>query len=406
MTQIIEQNPTSTLEAIWGVRLLDEGFLGMPNLVVRNYRQLGIEHGEFGLICTILTYKHDNRDPYPSHETLAEHLQCSTRQVRKWIDNLEAKQLLRVGRRRNKENKQLGPMVYNFHPLIDAALQLVGEKPLPETAEQWDIEYQKPLESEVPLAQNAHKKPLEPQVPVANLLEPEVPNLGPEVPVNRLINRLKDDAYSAHAHVKENISNFLQNRKPALGEFQGTQDTFQAPAVSDTNYSTHGSLAISLSSIVEIPSDTSDEPIPAYQAIETVATSLLQRPMLNALELNMIDDLLESGVAVETILQGMQESFDLYQPKFSRDRIRSLLYCEPRIWELHEHQQHVPQKIEHETCMSDSRPMRSSRSNGNWSQRPVYDFSQNICQPQAGKYERFYQVFGHVTDKPGVYEKE
>ncbi len=406
MTQIIEQNPSSTLEAIWGVRLLDEGFLGMPNLVVRNYRQLGIEHGEFGLICIILTYKHDSRDPYPSHETLAEHLQCSTRQVRKWIDNLEAKQLLRVGRRRNKESKQLGPMVYNFHPLIDAALLLVGEKPLPETTDQWDIEYQLPQEPEVPLAQNARKRPVELQVPVADLLEPQVLNLGPEVPVNRIINKLKDDAYNAHTHAKENISNPLQDIKPALGEFQGTQNFIsQAPAVSDTNYSTQGNLALAISSIVDIPSD-GDEPNPAYQAIETLATSLLQRPMLNALELNMIDDLLESGVVLETILQGIQESFELYQPKFSRDRIRSLQYCEPRIWELHEHKQHVPQKNEHEKLISDSRPTQSTRSNGNWSQRPANDFSQNLCQPQVGKYERFYQVFGRATDKPGVYEKE
>ncbi len=222
----------------------------------------------------------------------------------------------------------------------------------------------------------------------------------------RLLTEIKDDAYSAHTHAKENISNLLQNIKPALGDFQESQTlTSQAAIVTDQNFSTQGNLALAISSIVDIPSDGA-EPNPAYQAIETLATSLLQRPMLNALELNMIDDLLESGVAVETILQGIQESFELYQPKFSRDRIRSLQYCEPRIWELHEHKQHVPQKIEHEAVLSDVRSVRSSRSNGNWSQRPSYDFSQNICQPQAGKYERFYQVFGHATDKPGVYEKE
>ena len=64
------------LEAIWGHRLLDEGFLGIPNIIVRNYRKLGIEHGEFGFICTILTYKHDVKDPYPTEDKLAAHLNC------------------------------------------------------------------------------------------------------------------------------------------------------------------------------------------------------------------------------------------------------------------------------------------------------------------------------------------
>nr|NNM91567.1 helix-turn-helix domain-containing protein [Bacilli bacterium] len=380
MIRTSEQEVSTTLEAIWGNRLLDEGFLGIPNLVVRNYRQLGIEHGEFGLICTILTYKHDGRDPYPSHDTLAEHLQCSTRQVRKWIDSLEAKQLLKVGRRRNKESKQLGPMVYNFHPLIDAALQLVGEKPLPESADQWDIEYQTPL-------------------------EPEVPNLGPEVPVNRLINRLKDDAYDARA--KENFSTDFEKPKDALG------NTVEPSSSGLSQAATQSSIPFPVpyepsSNARELCFDPLCEDCaaevgnPEYQGIETLATSLLVRPMLNALEMNMIDDLLQSGIGADTIEQGIRESFEQYQPKFGKDRIRSLQYCEPRILELHAHKEHVPQALD--TSAVSPSPKSSRKSWG--SSRNNVSIMPDYLKGQPGKYERFYQVFGHATDKPGVYQRE
>ncbi|WP_157067117.1 helix-turn-helix domain-containing protein [Alicyclobacillus shizuokensis] len=184
------------LEAIWGHRLLDEGFLAIPNIIVRNYRRLGIEHGEFGFICAVLTYKHDGRDPYPSQETLAEHLQCSTRQIRKWADSLEKKGLLLIGQRRNRQSKQFGNVVYNFRPLIEAALKLVGEKPLPASKEDWDVEYRQPVEPEVPAEPQI---PVELQVPTGNtgLQVPPVPELevlklGPEVPQNISLEQTKE----------------------------------------------------------------------------------------------------------------------------------------------------------------------------------------------------------------------
>jgi hypothetical protein len=127
------------MEIMWGVRLLDEGFTPLPNLLVRNYRKLSIEHGEWGLICQILTYRHDSRDPYPSRDELADHLCCSWRQIEKWVASLKAKGLLKTGRRRNAHNKQWDNRVFNFKPLLDAVLTLVGEQILPPTPEEYEI---------------------------------------------------------------------------------------------------------------------------------------------------------------------------------------------------------------------------------------------------------------------------
>lgn len=162
------------LEVIWGHRLLDEGFTAIPNIVIRNYRTLGIEHGEWGFICTLLTYKHDQRDPYPSQETIAEHMKVSVRQVKKWSESLVVKNLLLVGQRRHVKNRQFGSAVYNFKPLIQAALALVGEAPLPESNSDWDVEYREPGVPEVHL---------DPRVPeVHTVLVPQVhPDPVPEV---------------------------------------------------------------------------------------------------------------------------------------------------------------------------------------------------------------------------------
>lgn len=180
----------SQIEVIWGHRLLDEGFTSIPNIIIRNYRKLGIEHGEWGLICTLLTYKHDHRDPYPSQDTLAEHLNVSVRQIKKWIESLVAKQLLLVGQRRNTKSKQFGSAVYNFRPLIQATLQLLGEQPLPEPEPSWDIEYRQPSALEVHSVRSVPEVPSDMELQVHPDPAPEVPSGPvPEVPPNITIQK-------------------------------------------------------------------------------------------------------------------------------------------------------------------------------------------------------------------------
>lgn len=138
------------MEIMWGIRLLDEGFTSVPNLVIRSYRKLGIEHGEWGFICQLLTYKHDARDPYPSRRELADHLCCSERQIDKWVKSLRGKGLLKTGRRRNVHNKQWDKAVYSFRPLLDACLALVGEQGLPPAPEEFEIFWDDENEPHVP----------------------------------------------------------------------------------------------------------------------------------------------------------------------------------------------------------------------------------------------------------------
>lgn len=127
------------MEILWGVALLDEGYTSIPNLIIRNYRRLGIEHGEYGFLNQLLSYKHDTRDPYPSRETLANNMCCSERQIDKWVKSLRDKGFLRTGRRRNIHSKKWANTVYNFKPLLDAVHRLIGETPLPDAQTEYEI---------------------------------------------------------------------------------------------------------------------------------------------------------------------------------------------------------------------------------------------------------------------------
>lgn len=44
-------NENKKFNVIWGNEIPTEGFTMIPNVLIRNYRKLGIQHGEFGFLC-------------------------------------------------------------------------------------------------------------------------------------------------------------------------------------------------------------------------------------------------------------------------------------------------------------------------------------------------------------------
>ncbi|SDX04698.1 Helix-turn-helix domain-containing protein [Alicyclobacillus hesperidum] len=304
------ENNNDKIEAIWGNKLLDEGFLGIPNIIVRNYRHIGIEHGEFGFICTVLTYKHDTSDPFPSQEKLAEHMKCSVRQIQKWTDSLCEKGLLLVGQRKHHDRKTWSTNVYNFRPLVEKALALVGETE-PIGVREYDVVYRKPHELEV------HTKPSELEV----RMEPDVPEVQmehePEVRTNRSFKRLEDDdeededrACARAFHIEEN-------------ERGVTADLLDMPAniavTSDAQVDIYDTLLPTVTS----PSAWTSEYDP-YLAIDQRMTMHLGRPYIaKENDYRAIKQLLESGVPMEFILAGIDYTF----ATFADRRPRSFAYC-------------------------------------------------------------------------------
>lgn len=205
------------MEIIWGTRLLDEGFTSIPNILIRNYRKLGIEHGEWGLICTLLTYKHDNRDPYPSRKSLADHLCCSEKQITKWTVSLKKKKFLRTGQRVNVKSRQWDTSVYNFKPLLDACLRLIGDKPLPDIESDYDV-----------IWDEEENEPLVPQVAADS--EPEVAtDLEPEVATKKKKTKKKKENKNSQLVIKsEAIQQTISKSKKLTDRRVDIEDTYLA----------------------------------------------------------------------------------------------------------------------------------------------------------------------------------
>ena len=174
-----EKQSPQHVEVIWGNPILDEGFTPIPNLIIRNYKKVGLTHGEYSLLTIMFSFKHDVKDPYPSQETLAKIFYAdsyeegkSERALRKLIKSMEDKNLLVVSFRyidgKRKSNQ------YNFKPLIDACLAYMEPKKVQEKEEVIVTKKKKLPEQKVPVLPE-QKVPVEstPKVPVEST--PKVP---------------------------------------------------------------------------------------------------------------------------------------------------------------------------------------------------------------------------------------
>lgn len=59
-------------------------------------------------------------------------------------------------------------------------------------------------------------------------------------------------------------------------------------------------------------------------------------------DLVRIQNLLNKGIDEHDIIAGIDIAFTYFRPKFSGDRIRSITYCEPLIWEMHQRRKEQP----------------------------------------------------------------
>ncbi|RST72064.1 PAS domain-containing protein [Siminovitchia acidinfaciens] len=87
------------------------------SLVIQNYRKVGMTHGEMGLYCNIIVSQQEN-NASPTVEDLAETLQCSTRQIRKWLQSLKEKGFLIIEQSFNPDTGT-AKNHYNFQPLLE-----------------------------------------------------------------------------------------------------------------------------------------------------------------------------------------------------------------------------------------------------------------------------------------------
>ncbi|SFE53325.1 sigma-54 interaction domain-containing protein [Alteribacillus iranensis] len=89
------------------------------NQLARHYRELGITHGEWGLISVLFTCESDGWTFYVTEGELSQYLRCGTRQVRKLITSLKKKGYLQVTQQWKKKGYDLKPLISSVEEFLN-----------------------------------------------------------------------------------------------------------------------------------------------------------------------------------------------------------------------------------------------------------------------------------------------
>ncbi|MFG0400721.1 helix-turn-helix domain-containing protein [Pseudomonas sp. zjy_11] len=97
-----------SIEAKWGAPITRAGWTGIPNILIRRQRTLGIDALDLNILLHLLSYWwEDENHPHPSKETLAQAMAVSASTIQRRIRAMEAGGLLRrIERRREKDRSE------------------------------------------------------------------------------------------------------------------------------------------------------------------------------------------------------------------------------------------------------------------------------------------------------------
>lgn len=112
-----------TIETVvtWGSKILDEGFTMVPNVLIENYKRIGISDTQILIMIAIMRFSFRGRQPYPSQKTIAEITGFTTRTIITAINRLKMKGYMTVTKRyihRTNENPQRTSNKYNLKGLM------------------------------------------------------------------------------------------------------------------------------------------------------------------------------------------------------------------------------------------------------------------------------------------------
>lgn len=113
-------NAPTRLVVRFGEEILDAGFTTVPNLVLRHYAHLGITPAEMMFTIHIWEFWWTEKEPYPALSTIADRMNMTRRNVRKYVQSLRDKGMLIVTERFDNSGQTTSE--YDFSPLIRAVL--------------------------------------------------------------------------------------------------------------------------------------------------------------------------------------------------------------------------------------------------------------------------------------------
>jgi hypothetical protein len=112
----------SALITKWGNEVFDDGVMNAPQCIAR-YGNRFLSGGELSFIMCLMSYKYDNRNPFPSQEQIAKDMGVQLRQVERWVSSLfNNKGLINIYER-YLENGVRTSNEYDFAPLLEKCLE-------------------------------------------------------------------------------------------------------------------------------------------------------------------------------------------------------------------------------------------------------------------------------------------
>lgn len=91
----------SSTERIWGKAVYSHGYTGIPSILIRGQRRLGLNPMQMNICIQLLDYWFDpERKPFPTKKELAQRIGCTEKTIQNNIRALEEAKLVQRQQRR------------------------------------------------------------------------------------------------------------------------------------------------------------------------------------------------------------------------------------------------------------------------------------------------------------------
>jgi len=125
----IQINPTKKTAANkkWGDDVMKLGFCMIPSLIFRAQRRLGLNPTQLAILLQLADYWWDaDNKPFPSKQSLSERLGIGTRQIQRYIADMEKAGLVKRIERFGDDKRKLSNH-YDLTGLVERLKQLESE---------------------------------------------------------------------------------------------------------------------------------------------------------------------------------------------------------------------------------------------------------------------------------------
>lgn len=115
--KIIKCDHKVNITATFGSDLVLEGFMSVPNILIKIYSRIGITDFQMMLLIHLIRFKVEEKEFYPNPETIAGVMESTPQKIEKELADLLEKEIISVSEYYDKKNNVIFEG-YDFEPLF------------------------------------------------------------------------------------------------------------------------------------------------------------------------------------------------------------------------------------------------------------------------------------------------